>query len=553
MRFYNFTIYDEESEMPGNDYWKFLSASAKDLEECGIYFYDFIRVWNCIKNEELKMKMKDKLVTLAMQEGIFYNGIETCLSIFSFDEIKNILNNEFEIRIMSYLSTSENIRRYNGDILQFLFLLNKIGDENFVMELFSKILEEIKDYSDKTLLIELIEYEKRNNSQLYDAMIDNYYEYLPSEYKELLKMRKDSSYFYSKALAWEKKNVDIGIDSRISIAPEIEANRKYPFDLDLHNQIYFEDAFIVDSDATVPNGNEITPVRPFYNNPKDVAMFCALCESMEAVGYYYDEEYCNAAGQINLGLDYLDTKEAILAFYEIYGNCEELLYYISSEEGQIFRQNIYTSSRIKPLSEIIGKRVIEEDLSREEVIRLFSDERFREPGIRGLSYKKNSVCLRGINKYDYRFEFRIPNGGCNYKTWIDNIRLYGKMMERAKQIADMMKKEYITSEEENLLRLKIDLQDISLSLEDKLEILMDLLFDDDEIKKIYRDRYFATIRKIYEIGTKNYSSHYAIYEPGFDEVEFVERYQSRLDPNYDGYGVVSYDPDNDEIKVGRRK
>jgi hypothetical protein len=101
--------------------------------------------------------------------------------------------------------------------------------------------------------------------------------------------------------------------------------------------------------------------------------------------------------------------------------------------------------------------------------------------------------------------------------------------------------------------LKIDLQDISLSLEDKLEILMDLLFDDDEIKKIYRDRYFATIRKIYETGTKNYSSHYAIYEPGFDEVEFVERYQSRLDPDYDGYGVVSYDPDNDEIKVGRRK
>mgnify|MGYP003297697871 CR=1 FL=1 len=49
-------------------------------------------------------------------------------------------------------------------------------------------------------------------------------------------------------------------------------------------------------------------------------------------------------------------------------------------------------------------------------------------------YKKNSVCLRGTNKYDYRFEFRIPNGGCNYETWIDNIRLYGKMMEKAKSL-----------------------------------------------------------------------------------------------------------------------
>ena len=553
MMFYNFTIYDEESEIPGKDYWKFLDATAKELEECGIYFYDFTRVWNSLKNEELKMKMKDKLISLIMQEGITYNGVENCLSMFSSDEIKKFLVNEFEKRIMSYLSTPESIRRYNGDILHYLFLLNKVGDENFGVELLSKIFDVIKDYSDKRLLIELIEYEKRNNEQLYNALIIDYYEYFPDEYKELLKMRSDSTYFYKKALSLLKEGIDIGIDPSISISPEIEANRKYPFDLDLDNQMYFENLFVVDGDATVPNGNEITPVRYFYNTPLDVAMFCALCESMKAVGYYYDEIHGNAAGQINLGLDYLDSKEAILAFYEIYGNCEELLYYISSEEGQIFRQNIYTSSRIKPLSEIIGKRVVEEDLSREGVIRLFSNERSRESGIGGLLYKKNSVCLRGINKYDYRLEFRIPNGGCNYKTWIDNIRLYGKMMERAKQIADMMKKDYLTSEEENILRLKIDLQDINLSLEDKLDILMDLLFEDEDIKQIYRDRYTATIRKIHETGTNNYSSLYASYEPSFDEVEFVEHYQTRLDPDYEGYGVVSYDPETDEMKVGRRK
>ena len=354
-------------------------------------------------------------------------------------------------------------------------------------------------------------------------------------------------------IEFERRNIDIGIDPRISIAPEIEANKRYPFDLDLYGQYDFENRFYVDSDATVPNGNEIIPTRPFHNTPEDVARFCALCETMRAVGYYYDEEYYNAAGQINLGLDYLDTKEAILAFYEIYGNCEELLYYISSEEGQIFRQNIYTSSRIKPLSEIIGKRVVEEDLSREEVIRLFSNDSSRESGIRGLSYKKNSVCLRGTNKYDYRFEFRIPNGGCNYETWIDNIRLYGKMMEKAKQIADLMKKDYLTAEEESLLRLKIDLQDRKLSLEDKLEMLLDLLFEDENIKQIYRDRYLATVRKIYETRTDNYSARYSAYDPGFDEVEFIENYQSRLDPDYEGYGVVSYDPETDEMKVGRRK
>ena len=553
MRFYNFSTYDAESEMPGGDYWKLLDANSLELEESGIYFFDFMRVWNGLKNEELKLKIKEKLMSLAKQKGIFFNGIENCLSIFNMDELKELLVNEFDNKIMLYLSTPENIRRYNGDIFQFIYVLNKIEDKNFGVELLAKILENIKFNSDKTLLIEILEYEKRNNITLYNRLINDYYDYFPEEYRELLRIRMDSNYCFNKALEFERRNIDIGIDPRISIAPEIEANKRYPFDLDLYGQYDFEDRFFVDSDATVPNGNEIIPTRPFHNTPEDVARFCALCETMRAVGYYYDEEYYNAAGQINLGLDYLDTKEAILAFYEIYGNCEELLYYISSEEGQIFRQNIYTSSRIKPLSEIIGKRVVEEDLSREEVIRLFSNDSSRESGIRGLTYKKNSVCLRGTNKYDYRFEFRIPNGGCNYETWIDNIRLYGKMMEKAKQIADLMKKDYLTAEEESLLSLKIDLQNRKLSLEDKLEMLLDLLFEDENIKQIYRDRYLATVRKIYETRTDNYSARYSAYDPGFDEVEFIEHYQSRLDPDYEGYGVVSYDPETDEMKVGRRK
>lgn len=553
MRFYNFSTYDAESEMPGGDYWKLLDANSLELEESGIYFFDFMRVWNGLKNEELKLKIKEKLMSLAKQKGIFFNGIENCLSIFNMDELMELLVNEFDNKIMLYLSTPENIRRYNGDIFQFIYVLNKIEDKNFGVELLAKILESIKFNSDKTLLIEILEYEKRNNITLYNRLINDYYDYFPEEYRELLRIRMDSNYCFNKALEFERRNIDIGIDPRISIAPEIEANKRYPFDLDLYGQYDFENRFYVDSDATVPNGNEIIPTRPFHNTPEDVARFCALCETMRAVGYYYDEEYYNAAGQINLGLDYLDTKEAILAFYEIYGNCEELLYYISSEEGQIFRQNIYTSSRIKPLSEIIGKRVVEEDLSREEVIRLFSNDSSRESGIRGLTYKKNSVCLRGTNKYDYRFEFRIPNGGCNYETWIDNIRLYGKMMEKAKQIADLMKKDYLTAEEESLLRLKIDLQDRKLSLEDKLEMLLDLLFEDENIKQIYRDRYLATVRKIYETRTDNYSARYSAYDPGFDEVEFIEHYQSRLDPDYEGYGVVSYDPETDEMKVGRRK
>ena len=298
----------------------------------------------------------------------------------------------------------------------------------------------------------------------------------------------------------------------------------------------------------VSNGDEIFPRKPFHNTKEDIAKFCGLCEAMKDVGYYYNIEDGNAAGQINLGLDYLDTKEAILNFYEIYGNCEELLYYICNEEGQLFRQNVYSTSRIKPISEIIGTRILDEELKRNDVIKLFNNHMSdNNDVIKGLKYKKNSVCLRGNNDNDYRLEFRIPNGGCNYITWLDNIRLFGKMFEISKKLADAIKKDYLTKEEEKLLGLKIDLQDNSLSLEEKLKILMNLLFKDENIKQIYYNRYTSTIKKIKETNDDRYRNIYGYLEPSFDEINFVDQYHSRINQDYTGEYSIEYDPEFDTL------
>jgi hypothetical protein len=365
-------------------------------------------------------------------------------------------------------------------------------------------------------------------------------------------MKKNRYYVYDKYLRFIDEDIDIGIDPRISIAPEIEANNDYGIQIELDKQNGFEE-YVVTKDATVPDGNEVFPRYPFHNTKKDVAKFCALCETMEELGYYYSESMQNAAGQINLGLDYLDTKEAILNFYEIYGNCEELLFYISHEEGQLFRQDVYVNSRIKAISEIIGTRILDEELSRENVIKLFNSSLGDDDNtIKGLQYKKNSVCLRGTCDKDYRLEFRIPNGGCSYKTWIDNIRLFGKMFEISKKLADMMKKDYLSDEEEHLLKLKISLQDNSLSLEEKLAILMDLLFEDDNIKQIYYNRYISTIKKIKETDSRKYVNSYYSTEPNFDKVEFIGQYHSRLGYDYSGDGVIEYDPISGFIEPKKR-
>ncbi|MBE6153694.1 MAG: hypothetical protein E7166_05675 [Firmicutes bacterium] len=550
---YSFTEYNENEEKLDGDYWKFLDATTETILENCIYLSDISKIINKITNENLKVKMKQKIIDLIIENGVFFNGINNSLDMFSSDELKLFFKNEFDTKITEYISDENNIRRNISDIISFIDSIKKVNDKEWEHIMITNVLNKVKDYSDKSVLVDIIEYTKRDKER-YNKLTNDYYSYLPVQYKNFLKMKQDHNYIYNKSLQFMNEDIDIGIDPRISIAPEIEANNDYNIQIELSEQRGFEE-YVVSRDATVPNGSEIAPGHPFHNLKEDVAKFCGLCEAMKDIGYYYNDVYQNAGGQINLGLDYLDTKEAILNFYEIYGNCEELLYYICNEEGQLFRQDVYTNSRIKAISEIIGKRIIDEELSRNKVIELFNnDYNGNNKTINGLQYKKNSVCLRGNNEKDYRLEFRIPNGGCNYRTWIDNIRLFGKMMEVSKKIADMMKKDYLSSEEEDLLRLKINLQDNNITNKEKLVMLMNLLFEDNNIKQIYYKRYISTIKKIKETNSSKYINHNYTNEPNFDEVEFIGQYHSMLNPDYNGNGiVVTYDPESDIMTSNIKK
>lgn len=553
MNTYNFIKYNKSEERIDGDYWKFLDATGEILSKDNIQLSEINKIFNEITNMDLKSKMKKKIFDLIIENGIFFNGLSSALDIFSNDELKVLFKHEFDIRIIKYTSNQEEIIRYISDIIYFISFLKMVNDSEWEYAMITNILNIIKNHTDKSSLVNILEHNK-HNKEIYNKLINDYNSSFPSAYKNFLKMKQDPNYVYNKSLEFLNEDIDIGIDPRISIAPEIEANNDYNFQIELNEQRGFEE-YVVSSDATVPNGSEVAPRYPFHNVKKDVAKFCGLCESMKDIGYYYSEISQNASGQINLGLDYLDTKEAILNFYEIYGNCEELLYYICNEEGQLFRQDVYCNSRIKAISEIIGKRILDEELSRDNVIKLFNNTYYGDDkAIKGLQYKKNSVCLRGTNDKDYRLEFRIPNGGCNYRTWIDNIRLFGKMMEISKKLSDMIKNDYLSSEEENLLKLKINLQDNNLSNDEKLVMLMNLLFKDNNIKQIYYNRYISTLKKIKETNSSKYMNNNYTSEPNFDEVEFIGQYHSMLNHDYDGNGIIiEYDPDTEIMTTNRKK
>ena len=107
-----------------------------------------------------------------------------------------------------------------------------------------------------------------------------------------------------------------------------------------------------------------------------------------------------------------------------------------------------------------------------------------------------------------------------------------------------------------MLNLKFDLEDKSLSLKEKLDILMNLLFSDERIKNIYYDRFNSVVDRLnnsddYQDFKKYYvPSRNSRIEPMFDEVEFQGKYESRLDND----PVVEYNPETNEyIENGERK
>ena len=297
-------------------------------------------------------------------------------------------------------------------------------------------------------------------------------------------------------------------------------------------------------------GREVdTPV--FHDTPEEIAVFRAMLETMEEQGYYYDEDIENASGQINIGIDYFNSALALSIFYELFCNSEELLFHIANKEGQLTRQQVYVNSKFKPVSERVGQRVIDEEISFEDMVSYLTApddmrNRKKEKSIESLLFKRDSICLRDRN----RFEIRIFNGSTEFKVWKENILLMGKMAEISNRCADViLLKEEATMADEEMLELREELRDIDLPLEEKLYVLMDLLFRErDDLKQIYIDRFYILKQIIEETKTTKYQDKPYRMEKAFGEVEFKKIYQSRIE---NSKGTITFDPNEPSAKKGR--
>jgi len=109
-----------------------------------------------------------------------------------------------------------------------------------------------------------------------------------------------------------------------------------------------------------------------------------------------------------------------------------------------------------------------------------------------------SINLLNINNGKNTIEFRVANGTINPDTWIENVRLFGRIVQVSEKIAHIEKSNQteLTEQDKRLLNLMEQLKENKPEPE-KMEVLLEMLFTEEE-RMVYRERYEENSRLIEE-------------------------------------------------------
>ena len=295
-------------------------------------------------------------------------------------------------------------------------------------------------------------------------------------WEELGKIDKDFGIAYQLMEGTRKVDINyktIGLPSKMTIGVEIEAEGKI-------SEILPEAIGIWEAkqEDSLQYGTEYVTKEPINDNESSIYEIYRINEILKAVGMETSER---CGGHVHIGADYITSEEGFKELLELWGNAEEVYYLIANKEGELPRENIPYYA--PPVSRDI-QRIEAENIPEDEFVA--NAQRIIESRYRGLNIQNINV-----NNSKNTIEFRVSNGTLDGNTWIENIRLYGRTVEIAEKLGVILKKleneEELSKEEKELYGLKERLKQ-EIPLDEKMDILMEILFDEEE-RKVYRKRY----------------------------------------------------------------
>ncbi len=357
-------------------------------------------------------------------------------------------------------------------------LLEKLSDDSDK----AKVIESLQDDNQKIDLLEKLNDEFTKAILLKNIKEDS--DNLLDDREKLKETFLDENRMYSA----------IGIDENMTIGMEIESEGVMSSNIQKLKKIVKKQVngetkeWNTKGDDSLNDGVEV--VSPILtDNKEDVEDIYIVCSMLQKCGNKVSER---CGGHIHIGADYLKSKEAYVNLFEIWGNPEKIIYKMSNEIGTIPRMGLkeYAPPISPKFNKAIEKGTI--NLKSEKDLEQFISE-IQEVQERRFS----ALNLLNVNNGKNTIEFRISNGTINPNTWIENTRLYGRIMQISQKLAEIEKQPEHSKEDKKLLELKDQLKE-EIPEQEKMEILLELLFSEEE-RKLYRERYISSSKLLEQI------------------------------------------------------
>lgn len=372
-------------------------------------------------------------------------------SFYRAEVIKSLKNDDKKIELLELLPDSEKTE-----------VIITLKNDNKKVERLDELTEE-----DRRKVINSFDKDFMRESFLNEVLMKKYgsilqeYKYLFDKIENMQKVE-------------QKKYKSFNLPEAMTIGLEIEAEGKYTNSL--INTFKKVQKWKLRKETSYNQIEAISPV--IRDTEKDIDEIYKITNWMKELEFSVDEE---CAAHVHIGADYLEDVEEWQELLEIWGNTEEIFYLISNPPGQLPREGI--TSYAMPVS----KTLEQSDLDKGSKDEFLTDARKIQKD------RNTSINLINTDNGNNTIEFRLSNGTLDPDIWIENIRLYGRVVQMAHEISQINRKkqrgEEITAEQEQKLQMKATLKK-EVSMDEKMGALMKLLFKEEE-REVYEDRYIV--------------------------------------------------------------
>lgn len=447
-------------------------------------------------NEENKYKL---ITSLTDEKAITSATIELSDNIYKIKLLSKITNSSYKDYIIKSLSGDDKSIIENLDIVE--------DEKNRAMiianlssaELKKECLKEINGFDNKCLIVASIVDDKLKHEYINNATDKAIRTLLIASLED----RDERNHLLE---ADDNKYPDFLIPENMTIGIEIETEGEGSSEAYLIEKIM--KGWNSKRDTSLKNGVEIT--SPILTKRKEDTedLYC-VCKMLKDLGQGVSER---CAGHIHIGADFLKTKDAYKNLVELWTNNEELIYLISNQKGELYREGI--EEYAQPISKRTEKSISlgnfdnYDEFTKEDFIEKIKDI---QKGNKDNNERKFGINFLNVGTEDGKIntiEFRIPNGTIDVNTWIENVNFFGGMIKISQRISEIESKDNNnrTDEENKILDKFQMLETKDINEEERLNLLLDLCTT-EEVKEVFIERYQENSRLINEKPKLNNNLH----------------------------------------------